>query len=90
MARYQENGFTVMGIDTLKPLEIGHYDLCNISILGFDPITGRTFSECQAEWRCWLDEATIRQAQLKWWQFVDRLVLARIFAILVQRQGMII
>ena len=71
-----------------KPLKRGEYDLVNISLVGHDPVTGRTFKECNAEWRVWMDEVEAGWKLLRWWQLRQRLRLGRYTAILGQRMGM--
>ncbi len=70
------------------PLKRGEYDLVNISIIGFDPITGRSSEECilEHEEACARVEAECKS--LRWWQVRKRFAIARKAAILSQRQGL--
>jgi hypothetical protein len=72
----------------IKPLRKGEFDLVNISLIGHDPITGRSFQECADEWRGWLNEVNAGLNKLKWWQVRRRVDLARKVWILKVRQGM--
>lgn len=71
----------------VPPLKKGEYDLVNISILGFDPVTGRSFDECNAEFNKWLNAVEVESLQLRWWQFRRRYRLWTNIR-LHQRQGM--
>ena len=46
----------------------GEFDLVNISLLGHDPVTGRTYAECNAEWQAACDYLLWRMENTKWWQ----------------------
>jgi hypothetical protein len=76
-----------MSLKELRPLKKGEYDLVNICVLGSDPITGRPFNECNAEWQAWLDEAQERQKNRRWWDIVEWFRIVRITQILHQRMG---
>jgi hypothetical protein len=80
-----------MSEDILKgcvPLKRGEYDLVNICVLGHDPVTGRSFKECNAEWNVWLEEVQRRVAARKWWQLRQYFRNNFKLGVLRQRQGM--
>ncbi len=52
----------------MKLIRKGEYDLANISLIGFDPNTGRTFEACWAEWEAERDRLMRAWFALKWWQ----------------------
>lgn len=56
----------------LRPIRKGEYDLVNISLVGFDPITGKSYAECSAEWRATLDEVEKEAKAVRWWQLRAR------------------
>jgi hypothetical protein len=73
----------------LQPLRVGiDYDLVNISLIGHDPVTGRSYEECQDEWDRARDDLLARIEKLRWWQLTDRFRLVRQCAVLRQRLGM--
>lgn len=72
----------------LPPLRTGEYDLVNISLIGHDPITGRSFEECHAEWKAMLDAVLERDKRRRWWDLAERFRVARWAWILTVRQGM--
>ncbi len=69
-------------------LKAGEYDLVNISLLGRDPVTGRTFEECNDEWRAWLDELLAYEAETRWWQLRRKLRIRVRCAVLDERMGL--
>ena len=70
------------------PLCNGEYDLVNISLIGHDPITGRSFETCQDEHAEALGRVIELGETLKWYQLWKRFKLARKLQILEQRLGM--
>lgn len=72
----------------VPPLKKGEYDLVNISLIGVDPVTGRTFEECQAEWQAWLNAVERDVLSCRWWQLKRRFNNAVNIARLRVRQGM--
>jgi hypothetical protein len=71
------------------PLRKGiDYDLVNISLLGVDPVSGRSFDECHKEWAAALGRVQERANRLRWWDLPERLRIARKLFILTQRQGL--
>jgi hypothetical protein len=71
----------------MKPLRKGEYDLANISLLGRDPVTGRSFAECDAEWRAALEKLKARHKARRWWDLVEMFRINRQAAIMAQRLG---
>lgn len=57
-------------LDDVKPLARGEYDLVNISLVGFDPVTKRSYEECHAEWDVWRDELMQLVDNRRWWQII--------------------
>lgn len=51
----------------VKRIRRGEYTLAMISILGRDPVTGRTYEECRAEWRAELDRISAEWNKTRWW-----------------------
>jgi len=73
----------------MKSLRPGiDFDLVNISLIGHDPVTGKSYEECADEWKNELERLQARCAKLRWWQIRERLWLARQTNIMSQRQGM--
>lgn len=71
------------------PLRKGiDYDLVNISLIGFDPITGRSYDECHDEWTAALLRLQKRVDRLRWWDLPERFRIVRQGLILEQRQGL--
>ncbi len=71
----------------VRPLKKGQYDLVNISLIGYDPETGRSFAECSADLKA-AGDAVVKDAEgMRWWhlfrQFRLRLNLIRLY----ERQG---
>lgn len=56
----------------LRPIQKGEYDLVNISLLGRDPITGKSYDDCHAEWRATLEKVEAEFKAVRWWQFRRR------------------
>lgn len=71
----------------MKPLKAGEYDLANISLIGHDPVTGRSFAECDAEWKAELEKLKARAAARRWWQIAEYFSINRQAAIMAQRLG---
>jgi hypothetical protein len=72
----------------MEPLRKGEYDLANISLIGFDPNTGRSFDDCWAEWAAERDRIIARLDQARWWQLIEQFRCRWQIAILAQRLGM--
>jgi hypothetical protein len=53
----------------MKMIRKGEYDLVNISLIGHDPNTGRTYEQCQDEWNAERDRILIEWGSLPWWNF---------------------
>lgn len=78
-----------MTLKDIKPLRAGiDYDLVNISLIGHDPVTGRPYEECHAEWQGWLKYVTERAERMSWWNLVERYRVVRATVILKERLGM--
>ena len=71
----------------VRPLQRGQYDLVNISLIGQDPITGRSYEACSAELNAAATTVAAQAEGLRWWhlyrQFRLRVNLVRLY----QRQG---
>jgi len=55
-----------------RPIRKGEFDMVNMSMLGFDPLTGRAFDDVHAEWRAELDKHIEAGKTLRWWQLRRR------------------
>jgi hypothetical protein len=75
-------------LDDVKPIARGEYDLVNISLLGYDPNTGRSYEECHAEFEVWRKELEERVAKRRWWQVIQYFRNNYTASILVERLGM--
>ena len=64
------------------------YDLVNISLLGYDPVTGRSFEQCNAEWNAQLKAVEQRMARARWWQLRQKFRNRWDLMVLERRQGM--
>lgn len=71
----------------MRPLRKGEYDIANISLIGYDPVTGRSYEECHREWKCELDKLKERAARRRWWQLIEWFAINRQIAIMQQRLG---
>lgn len=60
----------------MRALRKGEYDLVNISLIGFDPVTGRSFEECHDEWDAARKAFLADYAACPWWN-VPRLIRLR-------------
>lgn len=58
----------------LRPIKRGEYDLVNISLLGFDPNTGKPYQECHDEWSAERVKLEAEGKTIRWWQFGRRRV----------------
>lgn len=72
----------------MKRLRKGEYDLVNISLIGFDPNTGRSFEDCWAEWETERNALFARLEKARWWQAIEKFRCRWGIAILSQRLGM--
>lgn len=64
------------------------YDLVNISLIGFDPVTGRSYKECQDEWDAEMAKLKERIANVRWWQLREQIAIRWRLLIMLERQGM--
>ena len=71
----------------MGPLRRGEYDLANISLIGFDPNTGRSFDDCWAEWEAERNAVFARLERTRWWQVAEKVRCRWRLAILSQRLG---
>jgi len=76
-----------MGEGMVRRLRKGEYDLANISLIGHDPVTGRSFDACMAEWRGAAAANDAAFAALRWWQVWRYLRLRWRAVVLVERMG---
>ncbi len=44
------------------------YDLVNIMLIGYDPVTGKSFEECCDTWKASRDAVTAEYEALTWWK----------------------
>lgn len=72
----------------MKRLRRGEYDLVNISLIGRDPITGRSYEECHDEWRAEVERVKNYEARLRWWNLIGRAKVRWQTWVLVERLGM--
>lgn len=73
----------------IKPLRAGvDFDLVNISLIGIDPVTGRTFDECHAEWKEMWEFVMKEVDNTSWWNLKRRWRNVKLIQILAARQGM--
>lgn len=72
----------------MKMIRKGEYDLVNISLIGFDPVTGRSYDECHAEWRAEFEKLQQRTAKLRWWQLIENIRCRWRTVVLTERLGM--
>lgn len=73
----------------LKPLRKGiDYDLVNISLIGHDPVTGRSFEECMTEWEAERDDLIARVDRMRWWHLREQVRVRYAVWVLRQREGM--
>jgi hypothetical protein len=71
----------------MRRLRKGEYDLVNISLIGHDPITGKSFDECMKEWRAEAQANDDAFAKLRWWQVLKNLRLRCRAFVLSERLG---
>ena len=64
----QDSGIRKPAGVILPMIQKGEYDLVNISLIGHDPVTGRSFEECKKEWDTAYAYLLWRIANTKWWQ----------------------
>lgn len=71
----------------MKMIRKGEYDLVNISLIGHDPLTGRTYEQCQDEWDAECDRVLEAWKALRWWNVVQNIKLRWAIAVLHARRG---
>lgn len=57
----------------VRPIRRGEYDLANISLVGHDPVDGRSYDECHDEWRQAFEATRSHAEAARWWQLRQRL-----------------
>ena len=72
----------------LRLIKKGEYDLVNISLIGFDPSTGKSFEDCSDEWRAELDKVIERSDKLRWWDLWGNLTVRWHLMCLDSHQGL--
>jgi hypothetical protein len=70
------------------PIKRGEYDLVNISLLGFDPTTGKPYQECHDEWSAAREALEAEQKTLRWWEVGRHLAYRLKLAALTSHFGM--
>ncbi len=65
----------------------GEYDLVNMSFIGFDPNTGRSFDDCYAEWEAEKARVLDEWESLRWWQVIKNIRLRWQMVCLIERRG---
>lgn len=67
----------------VRPLQRGQYDLVNISLIGHDPITGRSYEACNDELSAAAITVAAQAEGVRWWhlyrQFRLRLNQVRLY-----------
>lgn len=71
----------------MKMIRKGEYDLANISLIGHDPNTGRSFEECYAEWEAEREKILAEWDALPWSKFWRNIYLRWQIAALVSKHG---
>lgn len=71
----------------MRMIRKGEYDLVNISLIGHDPITGRTYEQCQDEWDAERDRIVAAWDSLPWWNLLRNFKLRWEIAALYSRRG---
>lgn len=57
----------------VRPIRRGEYDLANISLIGHDPVDGRSYEDCHDEWQRAFDETRAAAEAARWWRIRTRL-----------------
>lgn len=71
----------------MKMIQKGEYDLVNISLIGFDPNTGKSYEECQDEFDAERARILKEWGDVRWWQIVRSIRLRWQIACLVEKLG---
>ena len=71
----------------MKMIRKGEYDLVAISLIGHDPITGRSYDECHREWLAARLDLEARVERVRWWQIVERARIRWQLIVLTARLG---
>lgn len=72
----------------MKMIRKGEYDLVNISLIGFDPSTGKSYDQCHDEWSAERARVVARWGSLRWWQLIENIRCRWQFAALAAKLGM--
>lgn len=72
----------------MKMIRKGEYDLVNISLIGFDPNTGKSYEQCQSEWDAERVRIISEWDSLPWWKLWTNLRLRWEIAALTAKLGM--
>ena len=72
----------------LTPIKKGGYDLANISTIGHDPVSGKSYEECHQAWVAALAIVRRRVETCPWWNVPRRIRNARLTVTLQNRLGM--
>lgn len=71
----------------MKMIRKGEYDLVNISLIGHDPITGRTYEQCQDEWDTERARVVKAWEAVRWWNVWRHIKLRWDMMALLSRRG---
>ena len=71
----------------MKMIRKGEYDLVNISLIGHDPNTGKSYEACQDEWDAERDRILAEWEALPWWKVWSNLRLRWEIAALYSKRG---
>jgi hypothetical protein len=66
----------------------GEYDLVNICLIGYDPVTGKNFEDCHREWTEYFEETKTMRATTPWWNIKRHIQIKWRLAKLTAKQGM--
>jgi hypothetical protein len=71
----------------MRMIRKGEYDLVNISLIGCDPNTGKTYEQCQDEWDAERDRIVAAWDSLPWWNIWRNMTLRWEIAALYSKRG---
>lgn len=71
----------------MKMIRKGEFDLVNISLIGHDPNTGKSYEQCQDEWDAERDRVFREWDALRWWQWIRNLRLRWQMVCLIEKRG---
>lgn len=61
----------------LRPIRKGEYDLINISLIGYDPNTLKSYDECHAAWKEQTEVVKKAAANVRWWDIPEYILVTR-------------